>query len=285
LARVEAYIDFPDEDLPPEDRAVVAKQIADVLRGTERLLATSHYGELLRQGIKTVIVGAPNAGKSSLLNALVGRERAIVSPEPGTTRDFIEEVVVLGPHALRLIDTAGLNPAPGSLEKLGMEKTLEVVAEADLFLVVVDAASPAPLLDAVLVEGLTKSNALVLVNKADLAGAARQAEFLPELRHVDVSAKSGAGLATVREAIVELADGLAPQVGEDVVAVNARHAHALSAAREDLAAAAKKLASGEAAELLASDMRGALASLGEISGKVDNERMLDALFANFCIGK
>jgi tRNA modification GTPase len=159
------------------------------------------------------------------------------------------------------------------------------VAEADLFLVVVDAASPAPLLDAVLVEGLTKSNALVLVNKADLAGAARQAEFLPELRHVDVSAKSGAGLATVREAIVELADGLAPQVGEDVVAVNARHAHALSAAREDLAAAAKKLASGEAAELLASDMRGALASLGEISGKVDNERMLDALFANFCIGK
>jgi tRNA modification GTPase len=285
LARVEAYIDFPDEDLPPEDRAVVAKQIADVLRGTERLLATSHYGELLRQGIKTVIVGAPNAGKSSLLNALVGRERAIVSPEPGTTRDFIEEVVVLGPHALCLIDTAGLNPAPGSLEKLGMEKTLEVVAEADLFLVVVDAASPAPLLDAVLVEGLTKSNALVLVNKADLAGAARQAEFLPELRHVDVSAKSGAGLATVREAIVELADGLAPQVGEDVVAVNARHAHALSAAREDLAAAAKKLASGEAAELLASDMRGALASLGEISGKVDNERMLDALFANFCIGK
>eukprot|EP01031_Cornospumella_fuschlensis_P004343 gene4343-5425_t len=106
LARVEAYIDFPDEDLPLEDRAVVAKQIADVLRGTERLLATSHYGELLRQGIRTVIVGAPNAGKSSLLNALVGKERAIVSPEPGTTRDFIEEVVVLGPHALRLIDTA-----------------------------------------------------------------------------------------------------------------------------------------------------------------------------------
>jgi tRNA modification GTPase len=240
---------------------------------------------LLRQGIKTVIVGAPNAGKSSLLNALVGRERAIVSPEPGTTRDFIEEVVVLGPHALRLIDTAGLNPAPGSLERLGMKKTLEVVAEADLFLVVVDAASPPPLLDAVLVERLTKSNALVLVNKADLAGAAPREEFLPELRHVDVSAKSGAGLATVRGAIVELADGLAPQVGEDVVAVNARHAHALSAAREDLAAAAKKLASGEAAELLASDMRGALASLGEISGKVDNERMLDALFANFCIGK
>ena len=102
LARVEAYIDFPDEDLPPEDRAVVAKQIADVLRGTERLLATSRYGELLRQGIKTVIVGAPNAGKSSLLNALVGKERAIVSPEPGTTRDHVGVLVELDGLVVRL---------------------------------------------------------------------------------------------------------------------------------------------------------------------------------------
>lgn len=285
LARVEAYIDFPDEDLPPEDRAVVAKQIADVLRGTERLLATSHYGELLRNGIKTVIVGAPNAGKSSLLNALVGRERAIVSPEPGTTRDFIEEVVVLGPHALRLIDTAGLNPAPGMVEKLGMEKTLEVAAEADLFLVVVDAVSPAPLLNAVLVSRLSATNTLVLVNKSDLVDAARQVGFLPELRHVEVSALSGLGLEAVRVAIAEMADGLAPQMGEDVVAINARHAHSLGEARADLSAAARKLTAGEAAELLASDLRGALASLGEISGRVDNERMLDALFANFCIGK
>jgi tRNA modification GTPase len=208
-----------------------------------------------------------------------------VSPEPGTTRDFIEEVVVLGPHALRLIDTAGLNPTPGVVEKLGMEKTLEMVAEADLFVVVVDAVSPAPLLDAILVSRLTATNTLVLVNKSDLVGAAPQAEFLPELRHVEVSAVSGLGLEAVRAAIGELADGLVPQMGEEVVAINARHAHALGEARADLSAAARKLAAGEAAELLASDLRGALASLGEISGKVDNERMLDALFANFCIGK
>ena len=285
LARVEAYIDFPDEDLPPEDRAVVAEQIADVLRGTERLLATSHYGELLRQGIKTVIVGAPNAGKSSLLNALVGRERAIVSPEPGTTRDFIEEEVVLGPHALRLIDTAGLNPAPGVVEKLGMEKTLEMVAEADLFLVVVDASSPAPLFDSALMEKLTATNALVVFSKADLPSLAGGSDFLPKLPHLAVSAKSGSGFSALRDAIVALADGLAPQVGEEIVAINARHAHALGQAQADLAAAAQKLVAGEAAELLASDLRGALAALGEISGKVDNERMLDALFANFCIGK
>ena len=109
LARIEAYIDFPDEDLPSEDHQIVLRELDTVLRGTARLLATHHYGELLRDGIKTVIIGEPNAGKSSLLNRLIGRDRALVSPEPGTTRDFIEERIILGPHCLRLIDTAGLN--------------------------------------------------------------------------------------------------------------------------------------------------------------------------------
>jgi tRNA modification GTPase len=120
LARVEAYIDFPDEDLPPEDRVLVARELTQLTRETDRLLATSHYGQMLRDGIKTVIVGAPNVGKSSLLNRLVGSERALVSPEPGTTRDFIEERILVGPHCLRVIDTAGLNPSPAPLEKLGM---------------------------------------------------------------------------------------------------------------------------------------------------------------------
>lgn len=289
LARVEAYIDFPDEDLPPEDQVLVAEQIADVLRGTERLLATSHYGEVLRNGIKTVIIGEPNAGKSSLLNRLVGRERAIVSAEPGTTRDFIEEVINLGPHCLRLIDTAGLNPTPGAVEKLGIGKTFEIAAEADLFVVVVDVTSPTPLLDKILSDRFTVANTVVVFNKTDIPGAPPPMTEEPlsglKATAVAVSAKSGAGLETLRMTLAALADGLAPVTGEDVVAINARHAHALGQARADLAAAAQKLAAGEAAELLASDLRGALVSLGEISGKVDNERMLDALFANFCIGK
>ena len=285
LARVEAYIDFPDEDLPPEDRAVVAAQVADVLRGTERLLATSHYGEVLRHGIKTVIIGEPNAGKSSLLNCLVGRDRAIVSPEPGTTRDFIEEVVNIGPHGLRLIDTAGLNPAPGVVEKLGIEKTFEIAGEADLFMVVMAVNSPTLLLDNILREKLRPENTLVVWNKIDLAPAPVLADSWKGLSAIEVSAVTGSGLEGLRTKIIALADGLTPAVGEDVVAINARHAQALKQARADLAAVAEKLAAGEAAELLASDLRGALAALGEISGKVDNERMLDALFANFCIGK
>jgi tRNA modification GTPase len=285
LARVEAYIDFPDEDLPPEDRKIVENQIANVLRGTDRLLATSHYGEVLRHGIKTVIIGEPNAGKSSLLNRLVGKERAIVSPEPGTTRDFIEEVINLGPHCFRLIDTAGLNPKPGAIEELGIGKTYEIAAEADFFLVVLDATSPTPLFDIRLSSLFSPDRIIVVVNKIDQPGSPATLEFLPHARSVAVSAKTGLGLEDLRSALIGLADGLAPHTGDDAVAINARHAYALNQAKGDLASAQLKLGENAASELVASDLRGALAALGEISGRVDNERMLDALFANFCIGK
>ena len=285
LARVEAYIDFPDEDLPPEDRKIVENQIANVLRGTDRLLATRHYGEVLRHGIKTVIIGEPNAGKSSLLNRLVGKERAIVSPEPGTTRDFIEEVINLGPHCFRLIDTAGLNPKPGAIEELGIGKTYEIAAEADFFLVVLDATSPTPLFDIRLSSLFSPDRIIVVVNKIDRPGSPATLEFLPHARSVAVSAKTGLGLEDLRSALIGLADGLAPDTGDDAVAINARHAHALNQAKGDLASAQLKLGENAASELVASDLRGALAALGEISGRVDNERMLDALFANFCIGK
>ena len=289
LARIEAYIDFPEEDLPPEDRGLVASELERIAQETDRLLATNHYGELLRDGIKTVIIGAPNAGKSSLLNRLVGSDRALVSPEPGTTRDFIEERIIVGPHALRLIDTAGLNPAPGALEKLGMEKTLERAAEADLFLVVIDASRPTPALPADLVSLLRKENALVVLNKSDLAPApansSRRAELPTFLQTLPVSALTGAGIETLVAAIAQAADAFQHDIGEDLVAINARHSHALGKVRNDLREGRKKLLEGVTIELVSSDLRSALAALGEILGKIDNERMLDHLFATFCIGK
>ena len=289
LARIEAYIDFPDEDLPPEDREATRAALAALRRGTERLLATQHYGQLLRDGIKTVIVGEPNIGKSSLLNRLLGRERAIVSAEPGTTRDFIEERIIIGPHCLRLIDTAGLNSAPGALEKLGIDKTLERLAEADLLLLVLDATRPTPPMSAELRERLVLRSSLVVLNKVDLLdGSARPEPLAADwagLTIVAVSALTGAGLDALTEAIVQRADGLRPPAEEDGIFINARHAHALAQAQECLAAAQGKLEADEPVELLASDLRGALAAFGEISGKIDNERMLDRLFAEFCIGK
>lgn len=285
LARIEAYIDFPEEDLPAEDRGWVGRELQRLTGETDRLIATGRYGELLRDGIKTVIVGPPNVGKSSLLNRLVGHERALVSPEPGTTRDFLEERIVVGPHCLRIVDTAGLNASPAPLEKLGMAKTLERAAEADLFLVVIDAAAPASVAPVEIAARLRATNAIAVLNKVDLVGAPTFPAWTTALPQVAISAATGLGLEELMATIVRLADAFQTEAGEDAVAVSARHAHALTEARSSLASALSKLTQNEPIELLASDLRAVLAAYGEITGKVDNERMLDQLFATFCIGK
>jgi tRNA modification GTPase len=231
-----------------------------------------------------VILGEPNAGKSSLLNRLVGRDRALVSAEPGTTRDYLEELILAGPHALRLVDTAGLNLTPSSLEKRGIDKTLEQAAEADIFLWVLDGTHAVPALPETLASRLTPANTITVFNKADLPQAAPVA--LPQnFRRVDISALTGQGVEGLRATIAQLADTFQSKVGDELIAINARHAQALALAQESLAAARQKLADHAAGELVASDLRGALAAFGEISGKIDNEQILDRLFATFCIGK
>lgn len=286
LARVEAYIDFPDEDLPAEDRSIVASAVANVLRGTDRLLATHRYGDLLRDGIKTVILGEPNAGKSSLLNALLGRDRALVSNEPGTTRDYLEERVIVGEHCLRLIDTAGLNPDPGSVEKLGIDKTYERVAEADLILLVLDATHPAPPLPPEILSRLDAASTLVILNKADLLADARPVAAPPTgLPALTLSALTKQGITELEASITQFAEQFLPTNSGDQIAINARHADALRRARECLNTASENLANNGPTELLASDIRGVLDAYGEIGGRIDNEAMLDRLFSTFCIGK
>jgi tRNA modification GTPase len=284
LAQIEAYIDFPEEDLPAEDCARVQRQIEDLLAGTQRLLATTHYGELLREGIKTVILGEPNAGKSSLLNRLVGRDRALVSPEPGTTRDYLEERIPLGPHWLRLIDTAGLNATPSPLEQRGIEKTHEQAAEADIFLWVIDSTAARPTLPASLQSRLTPANTIVVCNKTDLPPLA-PLDPPSTFSVVKVSATDGTGFDSLQAAIVRLAEAFRVELGDEMIAINARHAHALEEAKVSLAEARRKLAGNEASELVASDLRAALDAYGQISGKIDHERVLDQLFSTFCIGK
>ena len=285
-ARIEAYIDFPEDDLPPEDRESFSHALKAIASDTDLLIATSHYGDLLRDGIKTVIVGAPNVGKSSLLNRLVGRERALVSPEPGTTRDFIEERLLVGPHCLRIIDTAGINPKPAPLEKLGMDKTLECVTEADLLLLVLDASETTVTIPLILNHVREDVDLVIVLNKSDIG------DNYPSINSgfqrspvVRVSAKTGAGIDSLVLEITKLADHLPGGLHDDFVAINARHANALRSARSSLQEALKKLEPAGPAELLASDLRAVLVSFGEISGRVDNEAMLDRLFSSFCIGK
>ena len=292
VAQVEAYIDFPEEDLPAENRARLHGEVATLRADLGRLLATAHYGALLRDGVRTVIVGEPNAGKSSLLNRLVGWDRALVSPEPGTTRDYLEEPRVLGAHKIRFVDTAGLNPAPAPLERRGIERTLERAAEADLFLVVLDATRPCPTLPAEVTGRLRPANTVLVWNKTDLAPAPRvESGPIPagwrEFEQVGVSALKGDGVGELEAKIAELVDKERLTIGDDLIAINARHAADLTEATRCLAFAEAKLSDAGVApdELMASDLRSALESLGRIGGRVDHERILDKLFSSFCIGK
>ena len=285
VAQVEAYIDFPEEDLPAENRGRLHDEVAALRHDLARLQATAHYGALLRDGVRTVIVGEPNAGKSSLLNRLLGWDRALVSPEPGTTRDFLEEPRVLGPHKVRLVDTAGLNPAPAPLEQRGIERTLERAAEADLFLLVLDATRPCPALPADLVGRLRVGNTVVVWNKVDLAPAGTVPPEWRDFGQVAVSALDGSGIGELEGKITLLIDKEQVSFDGDLIAVNARHAADLAEAGACLEAAEAKLRGQAADELMASDLRGALDALGRIGGRVDHEQILDKLFSTFCVGK
>ena len=284
LAQIEAYIDFPEEDLPPEDCRAVAAELEALCRDARRLIATNHFGGILRDGLKTVIVGAPNAGKSSLFNRLVGRERALVSSEPGTTRDYLEERILLGPHLLRLIDTAGLNAEPSSLEGRGIQKTIEQAGTADFFLWVIDSTSPLPSLPESVAKKMTFTNTVAVLNKNDLPAAQMDIGKIV-FPVVKISAVTGAGLEALEDIVIRLTDSFCITTGDEIIAINARHTQAVEQALACLVAAQESLAVKKPIELAASDLRGAMEAFGEISGRVDHEKILDELFASFCIGK
>ena len=285
IAETEAYIDFPEEDLPTEDTDGPAAKINELLSEIAALERTQAYGALLHEGVNTVIVGAPNVGKSSLLNTLIGEDRAIVSPQPGTTRDFIAERIQIGPYWLRMIDTAGVRSAASGIERLGIEKTLERIREADCCVLILDSAAPIPELPKIVKEHLKPGKTLVVENKIDLPQSRSHASFLPECPHCRLSLRTGEGLPELHEQVVRLLEKDCTAPTEDALIVNVRHAAALRKTCSGLEAALSKLTDGDYSELIASDLREALEALSEIAGKIDNEAMLDKLFSRFCIGK
>lgn len=278
VAHLEAWIDFPEEDIDPDTGDLFKQRVAGVRHGIARLLATAEQGRILREGVRTVICGRPNAGKSSLLNLLLGSERAIVSDEAGTTRDTIEEMIVLGGIPLRLVDTAGLRGEAGGIEREGMRRTLLEAGRADLLLVVRDATLPAA--DSAV--DLPDSDRIVTVlNKADLGV---HPDWSGE-KGIRLSCTSGEGLDQLRETIRESLDLGEADWGEHAVAINTRHRDCLRRADQALETAGVLLESGSAPELAALELRTSLESLGEIAGKIDSEEILGAIFSRFCIGK
>ncbi len=277
-AHVEAYIDFPDEDIAPDTVESLLAGLDAVEAELRALLATADEGRLLREGVRTAIIGAPNVGKSSLLNCLLGYERAIVSPTAGTTRDTVEASVTLGALRLQLVDTAGLHESTDAIERAGMDRSRRAEAEADLVLVVADASLPPDLPEGALSSSVPR---LLLLNKCDLGVHPAWSDYPGALR---LSCKSGEGIAALAAA-VEARFLTTPAEADSFTAINTRHRYALQQALDALAQARASLEAGESPELTDVPLREALDALGSITGRIDTEDILSRVFATFCLGK
>lgn len=273
VAHLEAYIDFPEEGIDAEGGKQLLGRVEQLRQSVERLLSTADEGRMLREGVRLVIFGAPNAGKSSLLNLLLGYDRAMVSEVPGTTRDTIEENLTLRGIPFRVIDTAGLRASDDPLEQEGIRRTRLRLDEADVAVRVIEAS------DLPCVEDPGTREVRVL-NKIDLwSSGPFPAGFVP------VCTLDGRGLEELVDAIAACAELGSDGRLEDAVAINARHQHCLRAASDFLCSATESLERGDAPELTAVELRSALAAVGEIVGAVDTEEILGEIFGRFCIGK
>ena len=285
IASIEAYIDFPEEDLPVEDPDGSVKDLSRLKEEIDQLISTSQYSNLLHNGVKTVIVGPPNTGKSSLLNTLTGHERVIVTDQPGTTRDYVEENTFLGSYFVRLIDTAGLREPENDIEKLGIAKTREQIQTADFHLFVIDTTCESPTLSNDITTQFSPDKTIVVENKIDLDESRTHSAFMPEMLHCRLSALTGDGIEDFKQTFVTNLEKDIFIPDENGVIVSARHADSLLQAKNCLGSALDNLSQHVPIELIASDLRVALDALGQITGKLDNEQILDNLFSRFCIGK
>jgi tRNA modification GTPase len=286
LARVEAALDFPEEaaELSPEN---LREEIAAPCRDLENLLGTYQQGRLLREGVRVVLAGRPNVGKSSLLNRLLDADRAIVTDIPGTTRDVIEETINLGGVPLRLSDTAGLREARDQVEELGVARSRERLAWADLVLYLLDGSEPLSAEDAQVLGELADRPVLVVLNKIDLPQKLKVQELRRHPAHpmVEISALTGQGLDSLEQAVVDLVLGGGVRTEGEIV-TQARHYELLVRAGEALNRGRELLEQAEPPwELLALEVKEALQALGEITGEEVGEAVLDHIFSQFCIGK
>jgi tRNA modification GTPase len=278
---VEAMLDFPEEEIDGLDRGRAAEQLARLREGLAAILAKARQGSVLRRGLKVVLAGQPNVGKSSLLNALAGQDLAIVTAIPGTTRDSVRETIVIDGIPLDIVDTAGLRETDDEVEKLGIARSWKEIGEADMLLLVCDARYGLTEQDrTILAQAPQRLKRVVVHNKVDLAGLCAKAEQGEDCKQIWLSAKTAEGVAQLRQAMLAIAGWEIP--GEDVFLARERHISALLAAQTCLGAAADQLSRPE---LFAEELRLAHNQLASISGEFTADDLLGEIFARFCIGK
>ena len=286
LAEVEARVDFED-DLPPLDEGAVRAQVAAVLGEVEHILATAEAGQLLRTGLKVAIVGRPNVGKSSLLNAWSRCDRAIVTDLPGTTRDVVESQLVVGGIPIQVLDTAGIREASDPVEQLGIARSRQVAQGADLVLLTIDAAAGWTAADQRLYASVGDRGVIVVVNKVDLVAAAALADLeLPAgLPVVHTAAAQHQGIDALEQAILSAIHSDRLTTGNLEFTVNQRQGAALTEARNALSQVQETIENQLPLDFWTIDLRAAIAALGQITGDEITESMLDEIFSRFCIGK
>jgi tRNA modification GTPase len=292
LAHLEATIDFPEDDVPPAD---VSPELLSALDDLNALTASASTGIVLRQGLRTAIVGRPNVGKSSLLNALLKADRAIVTPVPGTTRDTLEEVVNVRGVPLVLTDTAGLRDVPDAadpVERMGIDRTRRALSEADLALMVFDGSEPMADTDLDVIRAVEEAeprSRVAVINKSDLPARIdlkSLRESLGDVRVVATSAATPGGTGELEETLAGMVlSGVAVPGQEGAMVASLRHLNALQRAQEHLEAALGSISSAVPPAFVAVDLHSALNALGEITGETASEDLLDEIFRNFCIGK
>jgi tRNA modification GTPase len=289
LAHVEAALDFAEEDIVfvrvDELMGLLDKTCASL----GRLVQSGLEGRIWREGAAVAILGRPNVGKSSLMNALLKSDRAIVTPVPGTTRDTLEEVVSIHGIPVRLFDTAGMRPTHDPVEAEGIRRSQRAWEEADLALIMLDGSQPLSESDRVLLSRPEAAQALLILNKCDLPRVLAREELEgacpTRASIIDISAKMQIGLDNLREAIRNRLTPERLEAGESVLVTNLRHATALERALQGVEQARHSVVEGRAGELIAMDLRIAADALGEITGVITTDEILERIFAEFCIGK
>jgi tRNA modification GTPase len=287
---IEAYIDFPEEELERTSTQAMLDSMKDIAKDLETLLKTYDEARFFREGLPTAIVGRPNVGKSSLLNALLKRDRAIVTELPGTTRDVIEEYLNIKGLPLRIMDTAGIRDVQDIAEKEGVKRSLQSIENADLVIGIFDSSEPLKEEDFEVLEKIKNKNTIFVLNKCDLQSAidrisisslvARPSSFI-----LNISATRGDGLEDLKDRIFESCLKDWKEGREGVVITNLRHMTAIENARTSLDRAVSALIENQPLEILALELRDSLDRLGEIVGEVTTEDILNKIFNDFCIGK
>ncbi|MCH7690091.1 MAG: tRNA uridine-5-carboxymethylaminomethyl(34) synthesis GTPase MnmE [candidate division Zixibacteria bacterium] len=287
LAEVEASIDFPEEEIDPQETSQLVNRLSSLAKSIKELADSYSGGRIINEGFKIAIAGRPNAGKSSLFNLLLKQERALVTPTPGTTRDYLSEWIELGGQAVNIIDTAGLRSGGGVIEKAGQSSAKKIMDQADLIIWMADLSQKkwVDFLSEDLSEDLNR-NSIILGNKIDKVSLDEKTKKLISNHNVlPLSCLTSQGVDSFKSVLVNRIAESMPDLTSGLVVTSARHMQKLNSALDEIAQAKSKLAENQSPELTALDLRQAANELAEITGRIYNEDILGQIFSKFCIGK